>query len=240
MTLTHIDPFSVLKFGAVAHLALAAIGVLALSIVLRVVLGSGLVEQVCDIAGDVGFLECGVDGGRVTRLLIVLALVWAVVQTALVVLLAFLHNLIADLTGGVTVTMDVQTPTTQAGRRPAAGEGGLGAVPAPTLQGPAPARPAPTVVARPGPASPNDETTTVETVDALEAITYHGVLGTITFPINTNNTPEQAGVEAKWWHQFPDPAITVVQYQEQGQSSTDAPVVYPPVYQTGDAIWPHQ
>ncbi len=77
-------------------------------------------------------------------------------------------------------------------------------------------------------------------VDALEAITYHGVLGTITFPINTNNTPEQAGVEAKWWHQFPDPAITVVQYQEQGQSSTDAPVVYPPVYQTGAAVWPHQ
>lgn len=77
-------------------------------------------------------------------------------------------------------------------------------------------------------------------VDALEAITYHGVLGTITFPINTNNTPEQAGVEAKWWHQFPDPAITVVQYQAQGQSSTDAPVVYPPVYQTGPAIWPHQ
>lgn len=77
-------------------------------------------------------------------------------------------------------------------------------------------------------------------VDALEGITYDGVLGTITFPINTTNTPEQAGVEAKWWHQFPDPAITVVQYQEQGQSSTDAPVVYPPVYQTGDAIWPHQ
>jgi len=77
-------------------------------------------------------------------------------------------------------------------------------------------------------------------VDALEAITYHGVLGTITFPINSNNTPEQAGVEAKWWHQFPDPAITVVQYQEQGQSSTDAPVVYPPAYVTGEPIWPHQ
>lgn len=77
-------------------------------------------------------------------------------------------------------------------------------------------------------------------VDALEGITYHGVLGTISFPVNTANPPEKAGKEAKWWHQFPDPAITVVQYQAQGQSSTDAPVVYPPVYKTGDAVWPHK
>lgn len=77
-------------------------------------------------------------------------------------------------------------------------------------------------------------------VDALEAISYDGVLGRISFPINSSNTPEQAGVEAKWWHQFPDPAITVVQYQESGQSSVDAPVVYPPVYQTGQAIWANQ
>lgn len=76
-------------------------------------------------------------------------------------------------------------------------------------------------------------------VDALEVISYDGVLGTITFPVNTNNTPEQAGVDPKWWHQFPDPAITVVQYQSQGQSSTEAPVVFPPAYKTGEPIWPN-
>jgi hypothetical protein len=172
MTIRHLDPFSVLKFGAVANLALAAIGVLALSIVLRVVLGSGLVEQVCDIAGDVGFLECGVDGGRVTRLLIVLGLVWAVVQTALLVLLAFLHNLIADLTGGITVTMDVDTPPAR-GVGPTTGQGTLGALPPSTVRSAAPSTAGPAaapVVARPGPASPHDETTAVETVDAFEAI----------------------------------------------------------------------
>jgi len=77
-------------------------------------------------------------------------------------------------------------------------------------------------------------------VAALEAITYEGVLGSISFPINSGNTPEQAGVDPKWWHQFPDPAITVVQYQSVGQSSTDAPVVFPEAYVTGAAIWPHQ
>lgn len=77
-------------------------------------------------------------------------------------------------------------------------------------------------------------------VDALEAISYDGVLGTITFPINTANPPDAAGVDPKWWHQFPDPAITVVQYQAPGQSVADAPVVYPLAYQTGEPIWPHQ
>ena len=157
MVIRKIDPFSVLKFGAVAHLALAAIGFVALSIVTRVVLGSGIVEQICEIASDVGFLECGIDQGRITRLLIVLGLVWAVVQTALVVLLAFLHNLVADLTGGIAVVMDIDTPP--GGARPAEPNG-------PGMKGGTP----PPVVARPGPAGPNDQTTTVEPVDAIEAV----------------------------------------------------------------------
>jgi hypothetical protein len=156
MVIRKIDPFSVLKFGAVANLAVAAIGFVALSIVMRAVLGSGIVDQACEIAGDVGFLECGLDQGRVTRLLVVFALVWAVVQTALLVLLAFLHNLVADLTGGISVVMDVETPP---GNRPVSGAGPrpAGGVPPP-------------VVARPGPAGPNDQTTTVEPVDAIEAV----------------------------------------------------------------------
>jgi len=164
MVVRKIDPFSVLKFGAVANVAVAAIGFVALSIVSRIVLGSGLVEQICEIASDVGFLECGLSQGRVTRLLIVLALVWAVVQTALLVLLAFLHNLVADLTGGITVVMDVETPP---GARPAnAGGGSGGSAGSAPMRGSVP----PPVIARPGPAGPNDQTTTVEPVDAIEAV----------------------------------------------------------------------
>jgi hypothetical protein len=161
MVIRRIDPFSVLKFGAVANLAVAAIGFVALTVVVRAVLGSGIVEQVCDIASDVGFLDCGVDQGGLTRLLAVLAVVWAVVQTALLVLLAFLHNLIADLTGGIALTMEVETP---AGARPPAQESGQAAGTATTAAVPPP------VVARPGPAGPNDQTTTVEPVDAIEAV----------------------------------------------------------------------
>ncbi|MYC96609.1 MAG: ABC transporter substrate-binding protein [Caldilineaceae bacterium SB0661_bin_32] len=73
-------------------------------------------------------------------------------------------------------------------------------------------------------------------IAALEEITYEGALGTITFPINSRNSPEEAGVDPKWWHQFPDPAVTVVQYQQEGEDSVGATVVYPPTYRTGDPV----
>jgi branched-chain amino acid transport system substrate-binding protein len=74
-------------------------------------------------------------------------------------------------------------------------------------------------------------------INALETTTYNGALGTIRFPYGVNN-PIPADVEAKWWHQFPDPAVTMVQYQQVGQDSADAVVVFPEVYRTGATILP--
>lgn len=73
-------------------------------------------------------------------------------------------------------------------------------------------------------------------IATLEGITYIGALGKITFPVNSGNTPEQAGVDPKWWHQFPDPAVTVVQYQHEGEDSVSATVVFPETYRTGDPV----
>jgi hypothetical protein len=174
MVIRSIDPFTVLRFGAVANLAVAAIGLVAAAILVRVVLGSGLVDQVCDIAGDVGFADCGVEQGRVLRLLLALALLWAVVQTLLLVLLAFLYNLIADLVGGVAVRMDIDGPSGRGAQRMPSSDAGSGFSPGPGGPGSSAAGPAPgidpRVVARPGPAGPDDETTTVAAVDGLEAI----------------------------------------------------------------------
>ncbi len=75
-------------------------------------------------------------------------------------------------------------------------------------------------------------------IEALENITYEGVLGTITFPYNSKNPPSAAGVEDKWWHQFPDFAAVFIQYQEPGQPSSEAPVVYPEKFQTAPPIIP--
>ena len=72
-------------------------------------------------------------------------------------------------------------------------------------------------------------------ISALENISYNGALGNITFTYGAHN-PLPADVAAKWWHQFPDPAITLVQYQEAGQGAADVPVVYPAAYETGAVI----
>lgn len=77
-------------------------------------------------------------------------------------------------------------------------------------------------------------------VQSLERIKYSGVLGDISFPYNSTNPPAAAGKDPKFWHQFPNPAVTMVQYQSAGQLAADAPVVFPSQFKTGNAIWPHQ
>jgi branched-chain amino acid transport system substrate-binding protein len=77
-------------------------------------------------------------------------------------------------------------------------------------------------------------------IAALENISFTGSLGTITFPVNSANMPEAAGKEDKWWHQFPDPAITIVQYQEPNKDSTESPVVFPEKYKTGEPVFVNQ
>lgn len=76
-------------------------------------------------------------------------------------------------------------------------------------------------------------------ISAVENITYHGALGTITFPYGTHN-PIPDGVDPKWWHQFPDPAVTMVQYTETGQEGVNAAVVHPEAYKTADPVLPGQ
>ena len=73
-------------------------------------------------------------------------------------------------------------------------------------------------------------------VAALEAIEHEGTLGKIYFPYGTQKDPSADGKGDEWWHQWPDPAITVIQYQEEGQSSTDAAIVYPEAYKTKDMV----
>jgi hypothetical protein len=110
LTVRRLDPWSVLKFGAVANLALLAIGLLVAGVVWFVIDRLALVDQACSIALDVGFTQCGINAGNLFRALILLGLLWVVVQTAVLVFLAFLHNLIADLTGGLAIGVIDDTP----------------------------------------------------------------------------------------------------------------------------------
>jgi ABC-type branched-subunit amino acid transport system substrate-binding protein len=77
-------------------------------------------------------------------------------------------------------------------------------------------------------------------VEALENIDHDGVLGRIYFPYGTKKDPSTDGKGDEWWHQWPDPALTVIQYQEEGQNSAESPIVWPDVYKTGDPVYVNQ
>ena len=74
-------------------------------------------------------------------------------------------------------------------------------------------------------------------VNALEKISYDGVLGRIYFPYGSKKDPSADGKGDEWWHQWPDVAITMVQYQEEGEPSNTMTIVYPDAYKTGDPVY---
>ncbi len=75
-------------------------------------------------------------------------------------------------------------------------------------------------------------------VAALEGIEHDGTLGKIYFPYGTKKDPSVDGKGDEWWHQWPDPALTVIQYQKEGQNSAEATIVFPDAYKTGEAKYP--
>ncbi|MGI9451685.1 MAG: ABC transporter substrate-binding protein [Geminicoccaceae bacterium] len=74
-------------------------------------------------------------------------------------------------------------------------------------------------------------------VEALEGIEHDGTLGKIHFPYGTKKDPSEDGKGDEWWHQWPDVALTVIQYQEEGQNSAESPIVWPDNYKTGDPVY---
>lgn len=74
-------------------------------------------------------------------------------------------------------------------------------------------------------------------VTALEGIEHEGTLGKIYFPYGTQKDPSEDDKGDEWWHQWPDPALTMIQYQEEGQDSTSAAIVYPDAYKTAEPVF---
>lgn len=77
-------------------------------------------------------------------------------------------------------------------------------------------------------------------VTALESIRHNGTLGEIYFPYGTQKDPSVDGKGDEWWHQWPDVALTVIQYQEEGQNSGSSPIIWPDAYKNGDAVYVNQ
>lgn len=114
LTIKRIDPWSVLKFGAFLSFVLYLVFLVVAGVVWFVIDRLQLVDQACELALDVGFTACGVNAVNLFQVVALLGGMWVIVQTAVLVFLSFLHNLIADLTGGLVVGIvdDTAPPST--------------------------------------------------------------------------------------------------------------------------------
>lgn len=75
-------------------------------------------------------------------------------------------------------------------------------------------------------------------VEALEATDITMTQGRYYFDYGSHNPlPEDDDEVPRYmWHQWPDPAVIVIQFTEAGQDSGEAPVIWPPVYQTEEGV----
>lgn len=82
-----------------------------------------------------------------------------------------------------------------------------------------------------------ETTDAAEIVTALEATDITLTQGRYYFEYTSSNPlPDDGSVAEYLWHQWPDPAVIVLQYYEDGQDASDAAVVWPPAYQTTEGM----
>ena len=74
-------------------------------------------------------------------------------------------------------------------------------------------------------------------VAALETVDVSFTQGRYYFDYGSHNPNLPEGTPTYLWHQWPDPIVVMMQYFEEGQSSLDAAVIYPPLYQTHDTTY---
>jgi len=99
-----IDPWSVFKVGLAFHLVLYFVVLISLVLIWNVAKSTGTVDNVENFMESFGWETFKFDGGKIFSSLWVLGLFVVILYTGLWVL-ATIFNLIADLVGGVRVTV---------------------------------------------------------------------------------------------------------------------------------------
>lgn len=98
------DPWTVLKVSLVFNAIAALVFVLGLWVMWSLLLQRGVPDAITDLFDQVK-ITFVIEGETWGRVVIFLAIVWTIVATAAMTLGAVLYNLIADLVGGVELTV---------------------------------------------------------------------------------------------------------------------------------------
>ncbi len=104
--LRHIDPWSILTFSVLFHLAFFAAMLLASVLVWNAAIASGTLENIENLIKDLGDYETyEINGDAVFRAAVIIAGMLTLASSVMVVLLTVVFNLISDLIGGIRITV---------------------------------------------------------------------------------------------------------------------------------------
>lgn len=109
VVIRRINPWSVLKMSLLFYFCLMLVVLVGLGILYGVLDSLGILDTTEDLLSELGFGE-GTGGfefnaGYIFRTLLLIGLISTGLWAALTVFVAFLYNLIADLVGGIEVTL---------------------------------------------------------------------------------------------------------------------------------------
>lgn len=111
------DPWTVLKVSLVFNAIAALVFVLGLWVMWSLLLQKGIPGSITDLFDQVK-ITFVIEGETWGRVVIFLAIVWTIVATAAMTLGAVLYNLIADLVGGIELSVLEETYNPQPQQSP--------------------------------------------------------------------------------------------------------------------------
>ena len=105
VTVQRVHPWSVLKLSLIFYFCMLLVVMVALALFWSVIINLGVIEAIQSGLGELGFLEVRINGGNLARITFLIGLINVVLWSGINVFMAFLYNLIADLVGGLRVTL---------------------------------------------------------------------------------------------------------------------------------------
>ncbi len=108
VVIRRINPWSVLKFSLLFYFCVMLVVLLGLVILYAILSSLGVIDVIENLWTELGGSDTGnfqIDGSYLLRMAFLIGLISTALWAALTVFLAFLYNLIADLVGGIEVTL---------------------------------------------------------------------------------------------------------------------------------------